>query len=78
MPSSFRTPKTLADWLQLDYFRREPGLRRLRTLLVVGAMVLCLLGGVGVPVERVGTELVDLVELSDDRILNYTEFFVPR
>jgi ketosteroid isomerase-like protein len=24
------------------------------------------------------TELVDIVELSDDRILNYTEFFVPR
>ena len=24
------------------------------------------------------TELVDLVELSEDRILNYTEFFVPR
>jgi ketosteroid isomerase-like protein len=29
--------------------------------------------GVTVP-----TELVDLVELSDDRILNYTEFFAPR
>jgi ketosteroid isomerase-like protein len=26
----------------------------------------------------IATELVDLVELSDDRILNYTEFFVPR
>jgi hypothetical protein len=24
------------------------------------------------------TELVDLVELSEDRILNYTEFFAPR
>ena len=29
--------------------------------------------GVTVP-----TELVDLVELSDDRILTYTEFFAPR
>ncbi len=26
----------------------------------------------------VATELVDLVELSEDRILTYTEFFVPR
>ena len=24
------------------------------------------------------TELVDLVELSEDRILSYTEFFAPR
>ena len=24
------------------------------------------------------TELVDILELSEDRILNYTEFFVPR
>jgi hypothetical protein len=24
------------------------------------------------------TELVDLVEMSEDRILNYTEFFAPR
>jgi len=29
--------------------------------------------GVTVP-----TELVDLVEMSEDRILNYTEFFAPR
>jgi ketosteroid isomerase-like protein len=26
----------------------------------------------------VPTELVDLVEMSEDRILNYTEFFAPR
>ncbi len=26
----------------------------------------------------VATELVDLVELSNDRILSYTEFFAPR
>jgi hypothetical protein len=44
MPSSFRTPKTLAEWLKLDYFRHESGLRRARSLLVVAAMGLCLLG----------------------------------
>jgi hypothetical protein len=44
MPSSFRTPKSLAEWLQLDYFRRERGLRRARAPLVVAAMLLSLLG----------------------------------
>jgi predicted CXXCH cytochrome family protein len=44
MPSSFRTPKTLADWLRLDAFRREGGLRRQRAALAAGAMAACLLG----------------------------------
>jgi hypothetical protein len=33
MPSAFRDPKTLTDWIQLDYFRRPRGLRRWRTWL---------------------------------------------
>jgi hypothetical protein len=44
LPSSFRTPKTLAEWLNLDAFRREGGLRRMRAALVVAAMAACLLG----------------------------------
>jgi hypothetical protein len=44
MPSSFRTPKTLAEWLKLDYFRRESGLRRARTLLIAGVITAALLG----------------------------------
>jgi hypothetical protein len=54
MPSAFRDPKSLADWIQLDYFRRPRNLRRWRgwlgwaTLLltaVVVAVVILLPGG---------------------------------
>lgn len=31
MPSAFRDPKTLAEWIQLDYFRRPRGMRRWRS-----------------------------------------------
>jgi hypothetical protein len=44
MPSTFRTPKTLAEWLKLDYFRHESSLRRARTLLIGGVMAAALLG----------------------------------
>jgi hypothetical protein len=44
MPSSFRTPKTLAEWLRLDSFRREGVLRRIRAALVAVAMAVCLVG----------------------------------
>src|SRR5579871_2012089 len=54
MPSAFRDPKSLSDWIQLDYFRRPRSLRRWRgwlgwgtlaaTALVVG-IVLLLPGG---------------------------------
>jgi hypothetical protein len=44
MPSSFRTPKTLSEWLKPDLFRRETGLRRLKGVLVVAALLLSLAG----------------------------------
>jgi hypothetical protein len=44
MPSSFREPKSLPDWLQMDYFRHERVLRRLKGPLVVAAMLLSLVG----------------------------------
>jgi hypothetical protein len=33
MPSSFRDPKTLADWIQLDYFRKPGRVWQVRNLL---------------------------------------------
>ncbi|HLJ91611.1 MAG TPA: hypothetical protein VKU02_00325, partial [Gemmataceae bacterium] len=33
MPSSFRDPKTLADWIQLDYFRKPGRVWRVRNIL---------------------------------------------
>jgi hypothetical protein len=38
MPSAFRDPKTLSDWIQLDYFRRPRGLRRWRSWLGWGTL----------------------------------------
>src|ERR1700692_2430910 len=35
MPSSFREPKTLSDWIELDYYRRPRRLRRIRTAVIV-------------------------------------------
>ena len=46
MPSELRTPKTLADWLELDYFRRPSLLRRLWTPLLA-VTFLAALAGVG-------------------------------
>jgi len=34
MPSPLRSPKTLFDWLELDYYRRPRQLRRLRSLVI--------------------------------------------
>jgi hypothetical protein len=42
MPSAFRDPKTLTEWIQLDYFRRPRGLRRWRTWLGWGTFLACL------------------------------------
>lgn len=47
MPSAFRDPKTLSDWIQLDYFRRPRGLRRWRYWLGWG-MLLAAAAGVAV------------------------------
>jgi hypothetical protein len=43
MPSEFRDPKTLSDWIQLDYFRRPRGLRRWRSWLGWGTLIACAL-----------------------------------
>jgi hypothetical protein len=38
MPSAFRDPKSMAEWIQLDYFRRPRGLRRWRPLIGWGTL----------------------------------------
>jgi hypothetical protein len=38
MPSAFRDPKSLTEWIQLDYFRRPRGLRRWRSWLGWGTL----------------------------------------
>jgi predicted CXXCH cytochrome family protein len=42
MPSSFRDPKTLADWIQLDYFQRPSRVWTTRILLAWLVFILCL------------------------------------
>jgi hypothetical protein len=42
MPSSFRDPKTLADWIQLDYFRQPGRIWRVRNILTALVFVTCL------------------------------------
>jgi len=42
MPSSFRDPKTLADWIQLDYFRKPGRVWRIRNVLTWSIFVACL------------------------------------
>jgi hypothetical protein len=44
MPSAFRTPKNLAEWLRLDYFRYPRRLPRLRRALGWAALLLCVGG----------------------------------
>jgi hypothetical protein len=39
MPSAFRNPKNLADWLRLDYFNRRRRLPRLKTALCWAALL---------------------------------------
>jgi hypothetical protein len=39
MPSAFRDPKTLAQWIELDYHQRQRWLRRWQTWLTVGTFV---------------------------------------
>src|SRR5581483_5003907 len=46
MPSAFRNPKNLAEWLRLDYFRRPRALWRWRRALAWAALVLSI-GGLG-------------------------------
>ncbi len=43
MPSEFRDPKNLANWIELDYFRRPSPLRRWRRWIIWGSLVLPLL-----------------------------------
>lgn len=42
MPSSFRDPKTLTDWIQLDYFRKPGRVWRIRNLLTWSIFFVCL------------------------------------
>jgi Cytochrome c7 and related cytochrome c len=42
MPSSFRDPKTLSDWIQLDYFRQPGRLWGLRNILTGLIFIVCL------------------------------------
>src|SRR5438876_154439 len=42
MPSAFRTPKNLAEWLRLDYFRFPRQLPRLRRALCWATLSLCI------------------------------------
>lgn len=42
MPSSFRDPKTLADWIQLDYFRKPGRVWTVRNLLTWLVLITCL------------------------------------
>jgi hypothetical protein len=44
MPSSFRNPTNLPDWIELDYTSRPRGLRRGRWLLSILALVVCVAG----------------------------------
>jgi hypothetical protein len=39
MPSAFRDPKTLPNWIELDYYRRPRPLRRWRWWLTLGTLV---------------------------------------
>jgi hypothetical protein len=39
MPSSLRNPKTLSDWLELDYFRRRRALARLWWAAILAALL---------------------------------------
>lgn len=44
MPSAFRTPKNLPEWIELDYHSRPRGLRRWRRRLAWALFLLCLIG----------------------------------
>ena len=44
MPSAFRNQKNLAEWVELDYFRRQRWLKRWRRLLTWGTLVACIAG----------------------------------
>ncbi len=41
MPSPLRTPKTLPEWIEVDYFRRPGALRRLRRWATLAAFLGC-------------------------------------
>jgi hypothetical protein len=41
MPSAFRDPKTLAEWIELDYHQRPRRLRRVRRALVWVTLLVC-------------------------------------
>jgi hypothetical protein len=40
MPSEFRDPKTLAEWIELDYHQRSRWLRRWQTWLTLGTLLI--------------------------------------
>jgi hypothetical protein len=44
MPSEFRNQKNLAEWVELDYFRRQRGLKRWRRILTWLTLAVCLAG----------------------------------
>jgi hypothetical protein len=46
MPSAFREPKTLAEWIELDYHERPRRMRRVRKILIWTTLLVCA-GAVG-------------------------------
>jgi predicted CXXCH cytochrome family protein len=48
MPSSFREPKTLPEWIELDYYRRRRRLLRVRTAVIWLTLLICAAGIAGV------------------------------
>lgn len=44
MPSAFRNPKNLPEWLQLDFFRRRRDLGRVKRALIWGTLVVTVVG----------------------------------
>jgi hypothetical protein len=56
MSSAFRDPKSLPEWIELDYYRRQRRLRRLRRVLTWGTLLLC--AGVAVATVWPGAHVV--------------------
>src|SRR5262245_66576232 len=68
MPSSFRSPRTLASWLELDYFRRRRLFRGWTSCLLLLAAVGSL-AGVGVMFSAAGNRTFQAGPLSPPHAL---------
>jgi len=58
MPSAFRHPKNLSEWIELDYHERPRGLKRWKRLLVWGTLAVCLAGAAVAMVLPRGSRMV--------------------